>query len=96
MEVKGAYKRTGNIAVDMVAACIYHYEYYKKKLLYIRLHPDVYKMFIEYVVDKIPMYDLSDETVEFDGVKVTKGSSLMTENMYFEVEKEAPKIFLMN
>ena len=96
MKVNGAYKKTGNFAVDMVAECIYHYERQKRKLEYIRLHPTLWLQFIIFVIEKIPGYDLSDETVDFDGVKVTKGSILMVDNMYLEVEKVEGKVFLVN
>ena len=93
---KGPYKQTGNIAVDMVAACINHCERFGKKVEFIRLDKIHWTMFIGYVLEHIPAYDLSDGYVDFDGVTVTEGSFLMTGPIYYELEKQAPKVYLMN
>lgn len=93
---KGQYKLTGNIAVDMVAACIYHCERHQKKIKFIALDAIHWTMFKGFVLEKIPMYDLSDGNIEFDGVIVKQGSFLQTKQLYYEVEKEHSKTFSMN
>lgn len=93
---KGAYKRTGNRTVDMVAACIMHYQYFKKNLKFIRLQRPYWLEFCAYVQQQIPGYDFSDGTVDFDGVLITEGSALMNKILYVECEKEPAKIILLN
>lgn len=87
---------TGNIAVDMVAVCINHCERFNKKVKFIRLDAIHWTMFKGFVLEKIPMYDLSNGEIEFDNVIVTQGSFLMTKPLYYELEKGDPKVYLMN
>lgn len=99
-KLKGRYKPTGNIAVDMVAACINHYARQGRKVKYIRLDFIHWTMFSGFVLEKIPMYDLSNGEIEFGDDEpatiVTEGSKLMVKTMYWELEPLAKKIFLMN
>ena len=82
------YKRTGNIAVDMVAECIDHNHRWGRKLAYIRLEKSKWILLCAFVKDKIPMYDFSDGTVAFDGVTITQGSTLQVTALYAELFKE--------
>lgn len=84
------YKRTGVLAVDMVAACIDWYGRRGKKLQYIRLEKSKWIQFCAYVQSQIPGYDFSDGTVDFDGVEITQGSFIQILPLYAEV-LEAPK-----
>ncbi|QTE37489.1 hypothetical protein J3L18_00025 [Mucilaginibacter gossypii] len=94
---KGPYKQTGNIAVDMVAACINHYEKQGRKVAYIRLDFIHWTMFKGYVLEQIPAYDLSNGEIEFDDVIVTQGSSLQVKPLYHELVADGkPKVYLMN
>lgn len=97
---KGAYKMTGNIAVDMVAACINHYARQGRKVKYIRLDFIHWTMFKGFVLEKIPMYDISNGEIEFGedehAVIVTQGSTLMVKAIYWELEPLPKKVFLMN
>lgn len=81
---QGRYKPTGDPIVDMVAACIHHYEVQKRPIEYIRLIPKAYDQLCAFVKSKIPGYDFEDGHVDFDGVKITKGSSLQMKTMYWE------------
>lgn len=85
---KTGYKSTGNMAVDMVAACIDFYHSKGKKLAYIRLEKHRWIMFVAFVREKIPGYDFSDGEVDFDGVKITQGSSLQVTALYAEFMPE--------
>lgn len=82
------YKQTGNLAVDVVAGCINHAEQWGKKLKRIVLHPNHWKGFCDYVKSQIPDYDFSDDMVDFDGVPVVKGTTLMIKNMYWEFDNQ--------
>lgn len=84
---KGAYKLTGNKAVDMVAACIHHYERQGKQVAYIRLDKWHWQHFSHFVLERIPGYDLSNGEIEFEDTIVTPGSSLQIDPMYFELMK---------
>ncbi len=87
MKKTGTYKKTGNLAIDIVAGCINHYARFKKPLERIVLHPKLWASFCEFVKAQIPMYDFSDDTVDFDGVKIVKGTTLMIKDMYWEFGK---------
>jgi hypothetical protein len=93
---KGAYKPTGNIAVDMVAACIWHFEKQDIKLKAIRLDAIHWTMFTGFILEKIPMYDLTNGEVDFDDVIVTQGSVLQDGPMIYELPKKESKIYLLN
>jgi hypothetical protein len=82
------YKVTGNIAIDMTAACIDHYRRRGKKIAYIRLEKCKWILFCAFIKEKIPMYDFSDGIVNFDGVEVTEGSTLQVTALYAEMFKE--------
>lgn len=86
------YKRTGNLAVDMVASCIDFYARRGKKVAYIRLEKSKWALFIAFVKHAIPGYDLSDGTVDFDGVNVTEGSALQVTALYSELEAESKEV----
>lgn len=85
---KSGYKKTGCLAVDMVAACIDFYARRGRKVAYIRLEKSKWVMFVAYVTHQIPGYDFSDGTVDFDGVTVTEGSSLQVTALYSELVPE--------
>lgn len=91
---QGPYKPTGILPVDMVAACIFHCERHGKTIEYIRLRKPLWIIFVGFVKEKIPGYDLSDGYVDFDGVKVTEGSSLMVKDLYYELAK--PNMIILN
>lgn len=93
---KGPYKPTGNIAVDMVAACINHYTRQGKRVAYIRLDAIHWTMFKGYVLETTPGHELLNDEVDFDGVTIAKGSSLQIKPLYWELAAEAPKVYLMN
>lgn len=95
MSNQGAFKLTGNKAVDMVAACIHHYEKQGKKVAYIRLDKWHWQHFKHFVVGRIPGYDLSNGEIEFEDTIVTPGSSLQIDPMYFELHRPV-KMGLVN
>jgi hypothetical protein len=80
------YKPTGNLAVDMVAACINHAEFHKKKVKHIFLKDAYWIMFTDYVQRSDPEY-LFDRKVEFDGVLIRKASIFQRQALYYELEK---------
>ncbi len=91
------YKQTGNIAVDMVAACINTYHMQGLKLKVIRLDMIHWTMFKGFVMEKIPLFTVMDNEIDFDGVIVTKANVLSNEVISWEFEKsKEKKVYLMN
>lgn len=86
--MKQPYKPTGNLAIDVVSGCINHYASFHKKVERVVLHPKMWASFCEFVKAQIPGYDFSDDTIDFDGVIVAKGTSLMIKQMYWELKKD--------
>jgi hypothetical protein len=82
------YKPTGNLAVDMVGACITHSEQFRRKVTRIILQPKYWNQFSDYVRQSTPDY-LFEEEVDFDGVMIVKGSSLMIVPLYVERQEFA-------
>ncbi len=85
------YKQTGNVSVDMVAACINFYHCQGRKLKVIRLSPMHWAMFKGYVLEKIPAFTVWDNEIDFDDVIVTKASILSNEPISWEFEKPQEK-----
>ena len=80
------YKRTGVFIVDMVTACINHYEKSPLPVERIVLHPIRYKEFCDYVNKVMPEYEI-DGAVDFDDVRIMCGTDIMTESMYYYFKK---------
>jgi hypothetical protein len=80
------YKKTGVFAVDLVTACVNHYEKSATPVERIILHPEHYKAFCEYVSKTMPDYVIED-CVELDDVRITCGIDVMTESMYYYFKK---------
>jgi hypothetical protein len=79
------YKPTGNASVDMVAACINHCQRFGKQVASIHLEGRHWLAFTAFVKAQIPGYDLGNGTVDFDGVEVSRGSSLQVKPLYYEL-----------
>ena len=82
MPKKQPYKPTGIFVVDMVTKCINHYENTFRPVERIVLHPLRYEEFCDFVRKTDPEYVIGD-WIDFDDVKIEKGSSFMNESMYF-------------
>lgn len=82
MASKRPYKPTGVFVVDMVTKCINHYENTFRPVERIVLHPLRYEEFCDFVRKTDPEYVIGD-WIDFDDVKIEKGSSFMNESMYF-------------
>jgi hypothetical protein len=72
-----AYQNTGNRAIDMCAACIGHYRFFKKPLKTIYLHPRLFDLFRKGMEILMGRVANDDEKFEFDTVKIDRGSYLM-------------------
>lgn len=82
------YKPTGNVAVDMVGACISHYRKVNrvKRPTRIMLSSWYWKQFIEFA--KRSGWDIDENSVNWEGIcDICKGSQLQTKPL--EVEFEA-------
>lgn len=82
MASKRPYKPTGVFVVDLVAKCINHYAGTFRPVERIVLHPLRYEEFCDFVRKTDPEYVIGD-WIDFDDVKIEKGSSFMNESMYF-------------
>lgn len=83
---KTGYKNTGVMIVDMVSACINHYERTITPVERIVLHPVRYEEFTSYVKKVMPEYEI-DGCIDFDDVRIMCGSEIMTESMYYYFKK---------
>lgn len=87
MRTKTGYKKTGVMIVDMVCACINHYENTITPVDRITLHPIRWKEFCDYVNKVMPEYEI-DGAIDFDNVRITCcGIDLMNESMYYYFKK---------
>jgi hypothetical protein len=80
------YKPTGVMIVDMVTACINHYEKTITPIERITLHPIRFQEFCDYVNKVMPEYEI-DGAIDFDDVRITRGTELMNESMYYYFKK---------
>jgi hypothetical protein len=71
------YETTNNLAADLVAECVAHYRHFHKPLKQITLKPDYYDMFKLWVYRNAKDDFREDQTYQFDGVDIVKGSRLM-------------------
>jgi hypothetical protein len=85
--IKTGYKRTGVLTVDKVAACIYHHERQGRPLSKVILDRQHWKIFRAYAEQIAPDCVQCDNWIDFDGVTIQEGSSLMTKDMYWEFKK---------
>ena len=90
MRIKTGYKQTGVMIVDMVCACINHYENTITPINRITLHPIRYKEFCDYVNKVMPEYVI-DGAIDFDDVRITRGSEIMNESMYYYFKQPLTK-----
>ena len=83
---KGDYMPVGNIAMDMVTACIDHYKRSPKRLKIIYLNHSYWVRFKNYVLRNDPEYVIPDSGVEIEGCDVTvrRGHGLQVEPMMFD------------
>jgi hypothetical protein len=86
MRTKKGYKKTGVMIVDMVCACINHYEDTVTPVDRITLHPIRWKEFCDYVNKVMPEYEI-DGSIDFDNVRITCGIDVMNESMYYYFKK---------
>lgn len=82
---KGAYKPTGNLTVDMCAACMWHYERRGGKVKEIYLSKRYWWDFNRYMLQQIPGHIDTGE-VDFDGTIIKKASLIQIEPMRFLLE----------
>lgn len=85
--IRKGYKKTGVLTVDKVSACIYHYEKQGRPLSKVILDRQHWNIFKEYALSIAPDCVNCDNWIDFDGVTVQEGSSLMTKDMYWEFKK---------
>jgi hypothetical protein len=71
------FQNTGNKAIDLVAACVGHYRQFKKPLKVIYLKPNLFDLFKAGTEVLMKREIQEDELLQFDGVYIEKGSSLM-------------------
>lgn len=90
MRTKKGYKQTGVMIVDMVCACINHYENTITPINRITLHPIRFKEFCDYVNKVMPEYVI-DGAIDFDDVRITRGSEIMNESMYYYFKQPLTK-----
>jgi len=79
--------KTGNIAVDMVTACLAHNKRGTRKIKSISLIPKYWGMFLKHAEKLHPEVEIENEIV-FKNVTLKKGSAFMVENLAVEYQKD--------
>lgn len=77
------YKQTGNIAVDMLVACIYHYSKHHRRIKSISPLPVLFEMFQDWTIKEFGK-DAYAEEYELYGVTIKKGSPFQTKELMIE------------
>lgn len=82
--VESEFVKTGNFAVDMVAACVSHYRKYFKPIKTIWLRKDMYNKFEYWALKNIGEENLVRGKYCFDSVDIERGSDFQVEPIYVD------------
>lgn len=86
------YDKTGNKAIDMVAACVGHYRQFLKPLKTIYLKPQLFDLFKK-GAEVLAKREFEDgELMQFDSVNIERGSYLMVGKDLYVDFWEAEKV----
>lgn len=80
--------RTGNMAIDMISACMAHHKQHNKKVKFIYLSHKYWNSFIRFIGEKTPEAAEqinTAEAAEFKNVMIKKGSRLQIDPLYVEL-----------
>ncbi|MFL5809337.1 MAG: hypothetical protein ACJ749_07425 [Flavisolibacter sp.] len=78
------YERQHNLAVDMCAACIFHYRKLHRPLKAIYLSPRYYSLFRHWVGEKFGLEAALTMGYKFDDVNIEEGSKFQQQNLSVE------------
>lgn len=85
------YKMTGNVAVDMVAACVLTYRKQQRALKSVKLRPAYFGKFRLWVKKEFGEEAAISMRYEFDGVHVDLGTRFQLQPLEVEFWPELPK-----
>jgi hypothetical protein len=95
MNINDPLVRTGNIAVDMVTACLRHYRKFHKRVQYVNLSANFWDLFKRWMGEKAPEQAFTDEGIAFDHggqtVIIRKGHRFMTQNLEAQLYPDMKK-----
>lgn len=77
------YKATGNIAVDMLVACIYHYSRHGRRIKSITILPALFDLFQSWNIKEFGSEAYAEE-YDLYNVLIKKGSTLQTKELMIE------------
>lgn len=83
------YAKTHNVAVDMVAACVYFYRTRNRALKTVYLRPMYYQLFRDWVITEFGSEKGQSMRFEFDGVHVDLGTKFQKEILTVDFWPEA-------
>lgn len=78
---------TGNVAVDMVSACVSFHRKRNNAIRTVVLHKkyfDLFRLWVEKTAAKHGRKLTGEEKLEFDSVEVKQGTKIMTDRLYVE------------
>lgn len=87
---QGKYKRTGNIAVDMVAACKDHYAKQGVKVEKVYLSKSYWVKFNNYIKKQVPGH-IDEGFIDFDDTIVVESTIIQSDPMHFALEGSRKK-----
>lgn len=84
--------RVGNIAVDMIIACLAHYRKFHKRVEFINLSANFWNEFRKWMGKNAPEKEFTDDGIAFNhggkDVIIRKGHRFMTKNLEVQLHKE--------
>jgi hypothetical protein len=86
--MKHSITKTGNIAVDMIYACLEHYKQHRKKVQYVNLDKLYWIMFTEWMKRHAPEKPFTDDGIQFNNTIIRKGHRFMGQHLEVEFVKE--------
>jgi hypothetical protein len=81
------YKKTGNIAIDLVGGCINHAERFYRQVEWIELSRWYWNQFVEGVKARDPEIKIDPAGIDFDGTIVRKGSILQLKSLIYQLKR---------
>lgn len=77
---------SGNAVIDTILAAVKHYKKAGRKVSLVTLAPSRWRLFIDGLKRLAPEQNIDGEEVEFNDLKIRKGSVLMTEHYEFKLK----------
>ena len=78
---------SGNAVIDTILAAVKHYKKGGRRVSLVTLAPSRWRLFVDGLKRLAPEKDIDGDEVEFNDLKVRKGSVFMTEQYDFKLKQ---------